>query len=67
MLNEDRLDDMVSHAPMGSSEPLRERTAETGEDRIPNQTKEIPPAEIGQQERAEAYPSTVPTGVPRHI
>ena len=67
MLDEDLLDDMVSHAPMRLSEPLRERTAETGEDRIPNRTKEIPSTEIGQQERAKAHPSTVPTRVPRHI
>ncbi|KAJ6907748.1 hypothetical protein NC651_018245 [Populus alba x Populus x berolinensis] len=63
-LNEDPLNDTISHALMRSSEPLRERIVEAGEDRIPNQTEEIAPAEIGQQERAEAHPSTIPTGVP---
>jgi len=38
---------MVSYAPMRSFEPLWKRTAETGEDQIPNWMEEIPPTEMG--------------------
>ena len=37
---------------------------EAGEDRIPNRMEKIPPTEMGQQKRVEAYPLTVPTKVP---
>jgi len=63
-LNEDTLDDTASHTLIISSKPLRERTVEAGEDRIPNRMEKIPPVEMGQQERVEAHPLTVPTKVP---
>jgi hypothetical protein len=49
--DEDPLDNIFSHAPIRSFEPLQGRTAEAEEERVPNQMEEIPLAVVGQQER----------------
>ena len=66
--DEDPLDDTASHAPMMLPELLQEETGAAGEGGRPNQTEEVPPVATGQQERSEAQPSTIPTGVaPQYV
>ena len=62
--DEDPFDDSSFHAPGRASESLQERTAESKEERVPNQMEEVPSIRVGQQERTEAHPSTVPTRCP---
>ena len=62
--DEDPLDDTASHALIIPLETLQGEAVVAGEGRRPNQTKEAPPVVVEQQERSEAQPSTIPTGVP---
>jgi len=62
--DEDPLDDMASHAPIIPLETLQGEVAVAGEGGRPNQTEGVPPVAAEQQERSEAQPSTIPTGVP---
>jgi hypothetical protein len=41
------LDDIASHAPVRSFKPLRGRTVEAEEERVPNRMEKIPSAEVG--------------------
>jgi hypothetical protein len=43
---------------------LQGEAAVAGEGGRPNQTEGVPPVAAEQQERSEARPSTIPTGVP---
>ena len=66
--DEDPLDDTASHAPMMLPELLQGETGAAGEGARPNQTEGVPPVATGQQERSEAQPSTIPTGVaPQYV
>jgi len=62
--DEDPLDDTTSHAPIIPPKTLQGGAAVAGEGRRPNQTEGVPPVATEQQERSEAQPSTIPTGVP---
>jgi hypothetical protein len=58
------LDDTTSHAPVIPPETLLGGAAVAEEGRRPNQTEEVPPVAVEQQERSEAQSSTIPTSVP---
>ena len=58
------MDDTTSHALVIPPETLQGGVAVAGEGWRPNQTKEVPTVAAEQQERSEAQPSTIPTGVP---
>jgi hypothetical protein len=58
------LDDTTSHAPIIPTETLQGEAAVVGEGRRPNQTEGVPQVAAEQQERLEAQPSTIPTGMP---
>jgi len=58
------LDDTASHAPIIPPETLQGEAVVAGEGWRPNQTEGVPPIAAEQQERSEAQPSTIPTGVP---
>ena len=62
--DEDPLDDTTFHALIIPPETLQGEAAVAGEGRRPNQTEGVPPVAAKQQERSEAQPSTIPTGVP---
>eukprot|EP00258_Populus_trichocarpa_P032172 XP_024448191.1 uncharacterized protein LOC112325619 [Populus trichocarpa] len=62
--DEDPLDDTTSHAPIIPPETLQGEAAVAGEGQRPNQTEGVPLVAAEQQERSEAQPSTIPTGVP---
>jgi len=44
--DKDPLDDTGSYALVRTSESLRGKTAEAKEERVPNQTKEMPPTRV---------------------
>jgi hypothetical protein len=54
----------TSHSPVRSFEPLRGRTVEAEEERVPNQMEKVPLVRVGQQGRTEAHSSTVLIGLP---
>jgi hypothetical protein len=58
------LDDTASHAPIIPPETLQGEAAVAGEGGRVNQIEGVPPVAAEQQERSEAQPSTIPTGVP---
>jgi hypothetical protein len=62
--DEDPFDDTSFHAPGRASESLQKRTTESKEERVPNQMEEVLSTRVGQQERTESHPLTVPTGCP---
>jgi hypothetical protein len=55
---------MAYHAPRILIETLQGEAAVAGEGGRPNQTEGVPLVASEQQERSEAQPSTIPTGVP---